>query len=457
VDDGVEEQIAAWRAFAGRRAAIATTDVDELEGHLRDQIDALSERGLAPDEAFLVAIKRMGALDELSREYAREHSERLWKQLMLTGGDPARAPRSGLVLAVCLAVGAAVAIKIPALVASMTGGDEAEMVLRNVGVLVLPFLAAFFLVTRRAPVRTITGVAIAFVLAALLVDLYPFVAGGSTLVLTAIHLVVALWLVVGIAYADGRWRSDAARMDFIRFTGEWFVYFVLLALGGGVLAGLTMAVFAAIGLDSGVFVSEWLIPCGGAGAVVIAAWLVEAKQSVVENIAPVLTKVFTPLFTALLLALIVAGLVQRNLVSGDDAASILGQRDLLIVFDVVLLVVLGLLLYSLSARAPELPAGWFDRLQLVMVIAALVVDILVLIAMIGRIGAYGASPNKIASLGLNLILLVNLAGAAWMQLGFVRHRTRFAALERWQTAYVPVYLAWAVLVAAVLPPVFDFV
>jgi hypothetical protein len=457
MDAQVEEQIAAWRAFAGRRAAIAEADVDELEGHLRDQIDALSDRGLAPDEAFLVAIKRMGVLDDLSREYAREHSERLWKQLVLTDTGPANRPTSGLVLALCLAVGAAAAIKLPALIAAVFGMDGAEVVLRNAGVLVLPFLAAYFLVRRGARAATIAGVAAAFVVAGLVVDLYPFAPGGATLVLTAIHVVVALWLVVGIAYAGGRWRSDTARMDFIRFTGEWFVYFVLLALGGGVLAALTMAVFGAIGLDSAVFVSEWLIPCGGAGAVVIAGWLVEAKQSVVENIAPVLTKVFTPLFTALLLALIVAGLVQRNLVDGGDAASVFGQRDLLIVFDIVLLVVLGLLLYSISARTPELPAGWFDRLQLVMVVAALVVDVLVLVAMIGRIGAYGASPNKVASLGLNLILLVNLAGAAWLQLGFVRHRTRFAVVERWQTAYVPVYLAWATFVAAVLPPVFAFV
>jgi hypothetical protein len=91
-----------------------------------------------------------------------------------------------------------------------------------------------------------------------------------------------------------------------------------------------------------------------------------------------------------------------------------------------------------------------------MVVAALLVDVLLLVAMIGRIGAYGASPNKLASLGLNLILLVNLAGAAWLQLRFVRGRVAYTPLERWQTSYVPVYLAWAVIVTVVFPPVFAF-
>ena len=123
---------------------------------------------------------------------------------------------------------------------------------------------------------------------------------------------------------------------------------------------------------------------------------------------------------------------------------------------VVLIVVLGLLLYSYSAREAERPPGWFDRLQLLMLIAALAVDVLVLVGMISRISEFGASPNKIASLGLNLILLVNLAGAAWLQLRFVTGATSFGRLERWQTAYVPVYLGWATVVAVVFPPVFAF-
>ena len=82
-DRPLEEQIAQWRAYVGRRQALHGPDVEELEGHLRDQLVALTEAGLAGDEAFLVAVKRMGSLDALSREFARAHSERLWKQLVI--------------------------------------------------------------------------------------------------------------------------------------------------------------------------------------------------------------------------------------------------------------------------------------------------------------------------------------------------------------------------------------
>ena len=96
-DQPLEEQIAQWRAYLRRRQAVHGPDVEELEGHLRDQLAALTEAGLTGDEAFLVAVKRMGSLDALSREFARAHSERLWKQLVIApdaADEPADTKRS---------------------------------------------------------------------------------------------------------------------------------------------------------------------------------------------------------------------------------------------------------------------------------------------------------------------------------------------------------------------------
>ena len=52
----LEEQIAQWRGYVRRRQALHGADVEELEGHLRDQMVALTEAGLTGDEAFLVAV-----------------------------------------------------------------------------------------------------------------------------------------------------------------------------------------------------------------------------------------------------------------------------------------------------------------------------------------------------------------------------------------------------------------
>ena len=143
--------------------------------------------------------------------------------------------------------------------------------------------------------------ALPFAAGAVFANVFPFPKGSATEVLTALHLPIALWLAVGFAYVRGRWFADGGRMDFVRFTGELAIYYVLIALGGGVLTGFTFMMFAAIDMKADWFVAGWLIPCGAAGAVIIGSWLVEAKQSVIENMAPVLTRLFTPLFTVLLL------------------------------------------------------------------------------------------------------------------------------------------------------------
>ncbi|HEX5849551.1 MAG TPA: permease prefix domain 1-containing protein [Rubrobacter sp.] len=449
----LEEQIGQWRGYLRHRRAIHPVDVAELEDHLREQVAVLVEAGLTTDEAFLVAVKRMGKLDALSREFAREHSDRLWKQLVVVPSDPEDARprvRTDALVAFCVAIAAAVLIKLPALFGIQLGDEEeAGFYLRNLSLFVLPLLSGYFAWKRRLDASTIRLLVLAFVLAGVFANVYPFVPGGSTEILTGLHLPIALWLVVGLAYAGDRWSQVGGRMDFVRFSGELFIYYVLIALGGGVLMAFMATIFRSIGIDIEPFFESWLLPCGVVGAVVVASWLVEAKQSVIENMAPVLTRLFTPLFAAVLVTFL-GTLLWTGRGVGID-------RNVLIVFDLLLVIVLGLLLYSVSARDPQSPPGVFDVLQVVLVVSALLADALALWAIAARITEFGYSPNRVAAVGFNVILLVNLAWSAMLYVRFLRGRGPFTDLERWQTAYLPVYAGWAAVVVIAFPPIFGFV
>jgi hypothetical protein len=448
----VEEQIARWRNFLGRRQAIHPVDVAELEDHLREQIVVLAEAGLTADEAFLVAVKRMGKLDALSREFAREHSDRLWKQLVVSPSDTGEqrpAARTDAIVVFCLAVAAAVVIKVPTMLFGIHLDQDTGFYARNLSLFVLPLLTAYFVWKRRLDTGTIRWLAVAFVAAGMFANVYPFSPGGYTEVLVALHLPIALWLVVGIAYSGGRWGEVAGRMDFIRFSGELFIYYVLIALGGAVLLASMRIIFQSIGIDVEPFFESWLLPCGAVGAVVVASWLVEAKQSVIENMAPVLTRLFTPFFAAVLVAFLVTLLWTGR---GVDIG-----RNALIAFDLLLVVVLGLLLYSVSARNPHSPPGAFDVVQVVLVVSALLADVVALWAIAARITELGFTPNRVAALGENVILLVNLAWSVVLYIRFLRGRGSFTALERWQTNYLPIYAVWAAIVVIAFPPVFGYI
>ena len=445
-----------WRAYLLRRQTIHHIDVDELEDHLRSEIAELGAAGLSGDESFLVALKRMGGVNELAQEFARERSTRLWKQLVLAG-DPVRLRTEyrALLITIGIAISAALVFKLPALFGidpfreSVTprSADE-SFYLRNAALLTLPFLVGFLAWRRNLRRGVIVGLAVPFVIAAAWMNLVPFERGGHTEALAALHLPIVLWLVAGVAYLGGAWRADAPRMDFVRFTGEWFIYYTLIALGGGVLTALTVGIFEAIEIDMELVVTGWTLPCGAVGAVVVVAWLVEAKQSVIENMAPVLTSVFTPLFALMLVLAIVAMAATGNFLDAE--------RDVLIILDVLLVLVLGLMLYSFSARDPDAQPTFMDIVSLVLAVSALVIDVIALVAILTRISDFGFSPNRTAGLGMNVVLFANLVWSTWLLSAFLRGKRPFADLERWQTTYIPVYAIWAAFVVVAFPVLFSF-
>jgi hypothetical protein len=452
LSDSLEGQIEQWRSYLRRRPAIRPMDVEELEDHLRGEVAALRGAGLSANEAFLVAVKRMGALDVISKEFAREHSERLWKQLVIASTDtdqPVDGVRTEMIVVFALAMVAALAVKVPELFGlEWAAREDMPFYMRNFSLFVFPLLTGYFVWKRRSSKRTWAWLTLAFAAAVVFANVYPFETGSHTETLTALHLPIALWLPVGIAYAGGRWGESTGRMDFVRFSGELFIYYALIALGGGVLIAFTMGMFKAIAIDAEPVVQGWLVPCGMLGAVIVGSWLVEAKQSVIENMAPVLTRLFTPLFALMLLAFL------GTMVWTGRGIDI--ERNALIAFDLLLVLVLGLLLYSISARDPQAPPGAFDLLLVLLLVSALLADAFALAAIGARISEFGFTPNRVAALGENVILLGNLGWSTVLYVRFLRGRGPFASLERWQTAYLPAYSVWAAIVVVAFPPVFGF-
>ena len=302
----LEVQIAQWREFARRRRSVHNADIEELEDHLRAEIDGLTTGGLSADEAFLVAVKRMGSLDAVSHEFAQEHSERLWRQLVLPGtgagagtgsdgGTDGGAETELREFKAVLALGLGAALAASGLLAWV----DDEAFIRLLPLVILPFLFGYLAWKRNLDRRSVVLSAAAYLVGAAALTLYPFDgdgegAGADTLDLAALHLPIALWFVVGLAYVGGRWRDHDRRMDFVRFTGEALIYYALIGFGGGVLIALTFGIFDGISVDPDPVITNLVLPGGIAGAVLVAAWLVEARQGVIEAMAPVLTRVFSP-------------------------------------------------------------------------------------------------------------------------------------------------------------------
>ena len=479
----LENRIDRWRTYLRGYRKSHAPGADDLETRLRAEIAAIQEAGLSDVEAFLVALQRIGRLDEPTRAFLQSHPDLLWEQ---PSTDPSPSPtpeedygkpltlldralrliapapstgngksiRTEALIVFGLAVIAGLSIKIPDLFGYGLFTDASEwlqiLYIKNLIPLLLALLTIYFVWKRGLDKRLSIGLAAVFAASVVFVNAFPFDQNGDTEILSAGHLPILLWLAVGVAYAGNRWTSVDGRMDFVRFSGELFIYYVLIALGGGVFSAFTMVMFGVIEIDVSPFVLEWMLPCGALGAVIVAAWLVEGRQNAMGNILPMLARIFTPFFAVMLLLLLAA-----MLGTGRWWTNI--EREILLAFNFLLALVLGLLLYSVSSRSSRPSPNIFDATQLILVVSAIAVDLLALTAIAGRIFELGGfTPNRTAVLGVNLILLVNLAWSAWLYARFQLGYGPFSALERWQTAYAPVYAAWAAAVIVIFPPLFRF-
>ena len=476
----LENRIDRWRTYLRGHRESHAPDADDLETRLRAEIATLQEAGLSDDEAFLVALQRIGRLDEPTRAFVQSHPDLPWEQpppdpspahppedalnlpaepLRITSRAPAREedygkPLSEALIVFGLAVAAGLSIKTPNLFGYELFTDAPEwlqiLYFKNLIPFILALLTIYFVWKRGLDKRLSLGLAAVFAASVVFVNAFPFDQSGDTELLSAGHLPILLWLAVGVAYAGNRWTSVDGRMDFVRFSGELFIYYVLIALGGGVFSAFTMFMFGIIEIDVTPLVSEWILPCGAVGAVIVAAWLVEGRQNVIGDILPMLARIFTPFFAVMLLLLLAA-----MLGTGRWWTNI--EREILLAFNFLLALVLGLLLYSVSSRSSHSSPNIFDTTQLILVASAIAVDLLALTAIAGRIFELGGfTPNRTAVLGVNLILLVNLAWSAWLYARFQLGHGPFSALERWQTTYAPVYAAWAAAVIVIFPPLFRF-
>ncbi len=193
------------------------------------------------------------------------------------------------------------------------------------------------------------------------------------------HLPLCLWFIAGIAYTGGEWRNVSRTMDFLRFSGEVFIYTTLLFCGIFVISGLSMILFESIGIKAEKYVIEHFAVLVAAASPIIAAYLVDQKRSVVENFAPILARIFAPLLLGVMLVFLGVMAVLRK--------SPFLERDFLIGVRFLLILVLGIVFYIISTRKETTVPQVYDWISLFLIAVALIIDTIALSAIVFRLSA----------------------------------------------------------------------
>lgn len=319
---------------------------------------------------------------------------------------------------------------------------------RNIGFIVFPFLAAYFAWKNKLSDSKIAFVSFAIAVCVVYINLLPDNPNSDTLVLACIHLPLLLWVLLGVAFTGDELSNYRKRLDFLRFNGDLAVMSALLVIAGVLMTGITIGLFELIGIKIEEFYFEYVVAFGLPAVPIVATFLTQINPQLVNKVSPVIAKLFSPL--VLVMLVIYLGAI---IYSGKDPYN---DREFLLLFNVLLIGVMALIFFSVaesSAKEKSVSGFW---VLLLLSVVTVVVNGIALSAISFRISEWGITPNRVAVLGGNVLILVHLLIVTVMLFRAATKKAAITEVGRSIVLYIPVYFAWTIVVVFLFPLLFGF-
>ncbi|HEV7379706.1 MAG TPA: hypothetical protein VGN64_07930 [Dyadobacter sp.] len=347
------------------------------------------------------------------------------------------------VLALCF--GAGLIAKIP----QLTSIDSERFYPRNIGFIIFPFLIAFFVWKQRAyHLRTIVGLALAILIPAVYINVLPGNDKTDTFQLACIHVPILLWGILSYAFAGERYRDYSKRIDFLRYNGDLAVMTGLILIAGVIMTAMTINLFSMIGVRIEDIYFKYVGIWGLSSAPIIATYLVQSNPNLVGKVSPVIARIFTPL--VLVMLVIYLGTV---VYTGKDPYT---DRDFLLLFNGLLIAVMALILFYVIEIARK-GAGKIETVILfALASVTIVVNGIALSAILFRIASWGITPNRLAVMGSNVLILVHLLIVTYQLYKTMGTAERMESVKKSITTFLPIYLIWTIIVIFAFPYFFGF-
>ena len=326
--------------------------------------------------------------------------------------------------------------------------DEEFFYTRNIGFLVFPFLTLFFAWRNKLSVTNIVIASSITAFSLLYINLLPADPESDTLLLACIHLPLLLWMVLGISFTGNQINNHQKRLEFLSFNGELLVMCAMLVLAGIILTAITIGLFELIGLQIADFYFRYVVIFALPAVPVLATYLVRTNPNLVNKVSPVIARVFSPV--VLIMLIIYLGAI---IYSGKDPYT---DRDFLLLFNILLFGVMALIFFSIAEGWKEDRFGSNRYILLPLSVVTIILNGIALSAIIFRISEWGFTPNRLAVLGGNVLILVHLLIVTFQLYRCSRHKINIAEAGSSIVRYLPVYFIWALVMIFLLPLIFSF-
>lgn len=288
---------------------------------------------------------------------------------------------------------------------------------------------------------------LAFSILAIYVNLLPSVRESNSINLVYIHLPLLVWCIYGLVFIDLDFRDYSKRIEYIRHNGDLAVLGAIIAIAGMILSGVTIGLFSAIEIDISEFYMENFGIIGIVSAPIVTTFIIKNYPTFTNKIAPIIANIFSPI---VLLTLVVYLITIP--ISGKDPYN---DRDFLLIFNLMLLGVMAIIVFSISESSEDKKQKFNEMILLLLTVVTLLIDLVALSAIFYRLNEYGITPNRLAVLGSNILIFGNLI-LIMIDLFKVNFRKlNIVKVELTIARYIPVYIAWILIVVFTFPILFN--
>jgi hypothetical protein len=319
--------------------------------------------------------------------------------------------------------------------------------MKNAGIIVFSGLTIYVVWTNKVyDLKRLIFIMVAFLLLTVYVNILPSVTDSDSIDLVYIHLPLLLWCIFGLVFIDFNLKDKFKRIEFIRYNGDLAILMAIMAIAGGILTGITIGLFEAIGINIEHFYMENVVIVGAVSVPIVATFIIKNYALLTNKIAPVIANIFSPLVLLTAIVYLVA-----LAISGKDLYS---DREFLLVFNVMLLGVMAVIVFSISEISATGKHKFNELVLLVLSITTVVIDLIALSAIFYRLSAFGITPNRLAVLGSNILISGNLALIIIDLYKVNFKKVLIREVELTIAKYLPVYLIWILFVVFGFPLIF---
>jgi hypothetical protein len=326
--------------------------------------------------------------------------------------------------------------------------DEEFFYTRNVGFLVFPFLSGYFIWKNKLPARTSALVAGLIGVGMIFINLLPNNPKSDTLVLSCIHLGLFLWAVTGFAFIGGHIRDFRQKLGYLRYNGDLVVMSALLLISGGIMTAITIGLFELIGYRIEAFYFQYIVVFLLPAVPVVGTVLTQTIPGLVQKVSPIIARLFSPLVLVMLLVYLGA-----IVFSGKDPYN---DREFLIMFNALLVGVMALIFFSVAERAKATSNRYEIMVLFLLSVVTVLVNGIALSAIVFRISEWGITPNRMAVLGANMLMLIHLMLIASKLVKVLTRDADLTQVGKSISAYLPIYWGWTAVVTFLFPLIFGF-